>query len=136
MSSSSWADAPTPVFATEQFPLILSAVIAAKSNDRSAPRILGLREPGERGVRGQSYRPHIALRLSEGLIDPILASGVIYSLRTPRVADDFYIEYFQEQQVLLLKYQKILGSRLLIRMTDAQAAQFEETVLRLQAQKA
>ena len=30
MSSTLWADAPTPVLATEQFPRILAAVIAAE----------------------------------------------------------------------------------------------------------
>ena len=132
MSSTLWADAPTPVLATEQFPRILAAVIAADPRDRSVLRIFGIPTSVET-EHTPGARPQIALKLYEGLIQAVLDSGVIYSLRNVRVADDFYVEYLREQRSLWLKYQQILGSRLLIRMTDEQAESFEETVRQLQA---
>lgn len=132
MSSILWADAPTPVLATEQFPRILAAVIAADPHDRSVLRIFGLAAPTD-VEHPPGSRPQIALKLYEGLIQAMLDSGVIYSLRNVRVADDFYVEYLREQRSLWLKYQQILGSRLLIRMTDQQAESFEETIRQLQA---
>ncbi|QTD43566.1 SAM-dependent methyltransferase [Ottowia testudinis] len=132
MSSTSWADAPTPVLATEQFPRILVGVIAAEPHDRSVLRIFGI--PGSAGsdaAHNPSPRPQIALKLYERLIQAVLASGVVYSLRTVRVADDFYIEYVREQRALWLKYQQILGSRLLIQMTEEQAELFEKKARQL-----
>ncbi len=134
MSSTFRADTPTPVLATEQFPRILAGVIAAEPHDRSVLRIFGLPEPaGFDAVCNPSSRPQIALKLYERLIEAVLASGVVYSLRTVRVADDFYIEYIPERRSLWLKYQQILGSRLLIQMTEEQAELFEKTALQLRA---
>lgn len=134
MPSTSRADAPTPVLATEQFPRILAGVIAAEPHDRSVLRVFGLPEPA-RSDAGHTPRPRpqIALKLYERLIEAVLASGVVYSLRTVRVADDFYIEYIPEQRSLWLKYQQILGSRLLIQMTEEQAELFEKTAQQLRA---
>ncbi len=133
MSSTSWADAPIPVLATEQFPRILAGVIAAEPHDRSVLRIFGIPESaGSDAAHKPSLLPQIALKLYERLIEAVLASGVVYSLRTVRVADDFYIEYIPEQRALWLKYQQILGSRLLIQMTEEQAALFERTARQLQ----
>ncbi|ASI68599.1 hypothetical protein BA022_08530 [Diaphorobacter nitroreducens] len=132
MSFTPWADEPTPILATEQFPRILAAVIAADPHDRSVLRIFGLPASVEANQTAGS-RPQIALKLYEGLIQAVLDSGVVYSLRNVRVADDFYVEYRREQRTLWLKYQQILGSRLLIRMTDEQVETFEKTALQLQA---
>lgn len=134
MSSTPWAETPTPVLATEQFPRILAGVIAAESHDRSVLRIFGLPEPaGFDAGHTQSPRPQIALKLYESLIEAVLASGVVYSLRTVRVADDFYIEYIPARRSLWLKYQQILGSRLLIQMTEEQAQLLEKTAQQLRA---
>ena len=134
MSSRFRADTPTPVLATEQFPRILAGVIAAEPHDRSVLRIFGLPEPaGSDAMCNPSSRPQITLKLYERLIEAVLASGVVYSLRTVRVADDFYIEYIQAQRSLWLKYQQILGSRLLIQMTEEQASLFERTAQQLRA---
>ncbi|ENO99144.1 putative RNA methylase [Paucibacter oligotrophus] len=134
MPSTFWADAPTPVLATEQFPRILAGVIAAEPHDRSVLRIFGIPESaGSDATHKPSPRPQIALKLYERLIEAVLASGVVYSLRTVRVADDFYIEYLPAQRCLWLKYQQILGSRLLIQMTEEQAALFEKTARQLRA---
>ena len=134
MPSTFWADAPTPVLATEQFPRILASVIAADPHDRSVLRIFGIPESaGSDAAHKPNPRPQIALKLYERLIEAVLASGVVYSLRTVRVADDFYIEYVPEQRALWLKYQQILGSRLLIQMTEEQAALFEKTARQLRA---
>lgn len=132
MSFTPWVDEPTPILATEQFPRILAAVIAADPHDRSVLRIFGLPASVEAN-QAAGRRPQIALKLYEGLIQAVLDSGVVYSLRNVRVADDFYVEYRREQRTLWLKYQQILGSRLLIRMTDEQVETFEKTVLQLQA---
>lgn len=131
MSFTPWAEAPTAILATEQFPRILAAVIAADPHDRSVLRIFGLPASAEANHTVES-RPQIALKLYEGLIQAVLDSGVVYSLRNVRVADDFYVEYSREHRTLWLKYQQILGSRLLIRMTDEQAVSFEKTAQQLQ----
>lgn len=132
MSFTPWAEAPTAILEIEQFPRILAAVIAADPHDRSVLRIFGLPASAEANQTAES-RPQIALKLYEGLIQAVLDSGVVYSLRNVRVADDFYVEYSREHRTLWLKYQQILGSRLLIRMTDEQAASFETTAQQLQA---
>ena len=62
MSFTPWADEPTPILATEQFPRILAAVIAADPHDRSVLRIFGLPASVEANQTAGS-RPQIALKL-------------------------------------------------------------------------
>lgn len=123
------ADAPNPAFTAEEFPRIPGCLTLATSQDRSLLTVLGLhaidRPPAA------STPPRIALRLGDRLTAAIEATGVIYPLRHAKIGDDYYVEYISEQRTLWLKYQQIIGSRLLISLTDAQAARFEDAILRL-----
>lgn len=131
---STWADTPTPILAATQFPYILSAIIVAEPHDNRVLHLLGIPQPtGSHAARPPNRAPQIALKCHEGLIRAALASGVVYSLRTDHIGDDYYIQYVREQRTLWLKYQYIIGSRLLIRMTPKQAELFEKTVWQLQA---
>ncbi|WP_298434981.1 hypothetical protein [Ottowia sp.] len=129
MSTTSWADTPTPAFTAEQFPRILGCLTLVAPQDRSALKVLGLHAFTPRlATRGPNQ---VALRPDDALTTAMEATGVIYPLRHDKVGDDYYVEYIAEQHTLWLKYEQIIGSRLLIRLTDAQAARFEEAIQRL-----
>lgn len=123
------ADAPNPAFTAEQFPRILGCLTLATPQDCSLLTILGLQ--GIDRPPADSTPPRIALRLDDGLTAAIEATGVAYPLRHAKIGDDYYVEYIAEQRTLWLKYQQIIGSRLLIPLTDAQAARFEDAILGL-----
>jgi len=123
------ADAPNPAFTAEQFPRILGCLTLAMPQDRSLLTVLGL-QAIDRPPAG-STSPRVALRLDDGLTAAIEATGVIYPLHHAKIGDDYYVEYIAEQRTLWLKYQQIIGSRLLISLTEAQAARFEDAILRL-----
>lgn len=129
MSTTYRADAPMPAFTAEQFPRILGCLTLATPQDRSLLTILGLQAIDRPAAGGTPQR--IALRLDDGLTAAIEATGVIYPLRHAKIGDDYYVEYIAEQRALWLKYQQILGSRLLISLTDDQAARFEDAIRRL-----
>ncbi|MDI9688525.1 methyltransferase domain-containing protein [Burkholderia cenocepacia] len=129
MSTTSWADAPTPAFTAEQFPRILGCLTLASPQDRSALTVLGLHAINP--ALAADTHGKIALRLDDALTAAIEARDVIYPLRHAAVGDDYCIEYIAPQRTLWLKYQQILGSRLLIRLTDPQAARFEDAIRRL-----
>lgn len=129
MSTTSWANAPTPAFMAEQFPRILGCLTLTAPHDRSALTVLGLHALNPRPATSGTNQ--VALRPDDALTAAMEATGVIYPLRTPKVGDDYCVEYNAEQHTLWLKYQYILGSRLLIRLTDAQAARFEDAIRRL-----
>lgn len=131
MSTTSWATAPSPALTAEQFPKLLAGLVRADHRDRSVLSILGLAP-----LQGMAHiqaicRPRTALCLDETLIASLEAAGVIYSLHDPHVADSYYVEYIAEHRSLWLKYQQIIGSRLLIAMSGEQAARFEEAVRNL-----
>lgn len=129
MSTTSRADAPTPAFTAEQFPRILGCLTLAAPSDRSALTILGLHAITPRPAANGPDR--IALRLDDALTAAIEASGVIYPLRHAKVGDDYCVEYIAQRHTLWLKYQQIIGSRLLIGLTEAQATRFEDAIQRL-----
>lgn len=128
MSITSWAQTPTPALTAEQFPSILAGLILAQPIDRSVLTILGLAAV-DRLIAGRGAdQPRAALRLDATLLSSIEARGVIYPLRQPLVGNDYYVEYIRERHTLWLKYQQIIGSRLLIALTPSQATQFELAV--------
>jgi len=128
MSTTSWATAPSPALTAEQFPRLLAGLVRADHRDRSVLSILGL-APWQGMTHIQAIcQPRSALCLDETLIARIEAAGVIYLLRDPHVADRYYVEYVAECRSLWLKYQQIIGSRLLIAMGEEHAARFEEAV--------
>lgn len=131
MSMTSWAQAPTPALTAEQFPSILAGLILAQPSDRSVLTLLGLAAVDRPSAGCGTEQPRAALRLDQTLLASIQAQGVIYPLRRPLVGDDYYVEYIRECHTLWLKYQQIIGSRLLIALTHQQAAQFEFAVRRL-----
>jgi predicted RNA methylase len=126
MSQKPWAGA-FPILSPEKFPHILASLTLAEPNDRSVLTILGLGAITRHGPN--QFRA--ALRLDDTLIAGIEAMATVYPLRTPLVGDNYYVEYVPEQRMLWLKYQQLSGSRLLIALTDAQTAQFEEAIRRL-----
>lgn len=129
MSTTSWANPPTPVFLAEQFPRILGCLTLVTPHDHSTLTVGGLHAinpPLSANACGR-----IALRLDDALTAAIEARDVIYPLRHAKVGDDYCVEYLAPQRTLWLKYQQIIGSRLLLRLTDAQAARFEDAIRRL-----
>lgn len=129
MSTTSWANAPTPAFTAEQLPRILGCLTLVARQDRSALTVLGLHALSPRPAT--SGLNQVALRLDDALTSAVEATGVIYPLRHDKVGDDYCVEYVAEQHTLWLKYGQIIGSRLLIRLTEAQAARFEDAIQRL-----
>ncbi len=129
MSTTTWTDAPTPAFTAEQFPRILGCLTLAAPRDRSTLTILGLHAINPRPAANGPAR--IALRLDDALVAAIEATGAIYPLRHAKVGDNYCVAYIAEQRTLWLKYQQIIGSRLLIGLTDAQAARFEDAIQQL-----
>lgn len=129
MSTTIRADVPTPAFMAEQFPRILGCLTLAGPHDRSALTVLGLHALNPRPATNGPNQ--VALRPDDALTAAMEATGVIYPLRHAKVGDDYYVEYIAEQHTLWLKYQYIIGSRLLIQLTDDQAARFEDAIRRL-----
>lgn len=129
MSTTFQAGTPEPAFSADEYPRILAGLVLADPADRSVLTVLGI---GTILVQAHAGRllvhPRIALQLDEVLIACFKAQGGIYPLRHAHVADSFYIEYIPERRTLWLKFQTLLGSRLLMAMTAAQADQFEQTV--------
>lgn len=128
MSTTSWSTAPSPALTAEQFPKFLASLVRADHRDRSVLSILGLASLQEMAHIQAIYPPRTALCLDETLIASLEAAGVIYPLHDPHVADSYFVEYIAEHRSLWLKYQQIIGSRLLIAMSEEQAARFEEAV--------
>lgn len=129
MSTTSWADAPTPAFAAEQFPRILGCLTLVTPHDRSTLTVGGLHTIDP--PLSPSACGGIALRLDDALTAAIEARGVIYPLRHAKVGDDYCVEYLAPQRALWLKYQQIIGSRLLLQLTETQAERFEDAIRRL-----
>ncbi|NTV70049.1 MAG: SAM-dependent methyltransferase [Azonexaceae bacterium] len=128
MSTTSWSTALSPALTAEHFPKFLASLVRADHRDRSVLSILGLAS-----LQGVAHiqaicPPRTALCLDETLIASLEAAGVIYPLHDPHVADSYFVEYIAEHRSLWLKYQQIIGSRLLIAMSEEQAARFEKAV--------
>lgn len=132
MSKTLRADAPVPAIPAEQFPRLLAGLTRAESPDRSVLTLQGIGRLIVQAHAGRAMAyPRIAMRLDDALIAAIEAQEVLYPLRQPQVADAYYVEYIPEMGTLWLKYQMILGSRLLMALTPAQSVQFEQAILRL-----
>lgn len=128
MSTTSWSTALSPALTAEQFPKFLACLVRADHRDRSVLSILGLAS-----LQGMAHiqaicPPRTALCLDKTLIASLEAAGVIYPLHDPHVANSYFVEYIAEHRSLWLKYQQIIGSRLLIAMSEEQAARFEKAV--------
>lgn len=131
MSTRFATHAPAPACTSAQFPHLLAGLVLASPAEREVLTLLGLPRHCT-PLRADSAGPlRVGLRLDEPLIACIELQGAIYPLRQPRVAEDHCVEYIAAQRSLWLKYQQILGSRLLFGLTVDEARRFETALQHL-----
>ncbi|MFT3815794.1 MAG: hypothetical protein QM740_20920 [Acidovorax sp.] len=131
MSTAFLAKRPTQKVPPEHFPSIQNGLVLTDPHDRSALTVCGLSDI-DRSLPWHDLKlPRVALRLDDVLVTDIGEECSMHPLRHTEVGNDYYIEYLRPLRTLWLRYQQILGGRLLMPMTEDQAQRFEAAAVAL-----